>query len=120
MWNKILEINGRKRFGNRNKENEEKSIDEAMGVASPEKMKGVNSLIRLFLSAVEVPVFGAAVMTIVILGEWNFWSQQVNWQTEPMASVGKSYIYFLTRRVADVFVLWQANGHPLLVLGSLC
>lgn len=52
-------------------------------------MKGVNSLIRRFLSVVEVPVFGAAVLAILIIGEMNFFTKQVRYQTEPIASIGK-------------------------------
>ena len=51
-------------------------------------MKGVNSLIRRFLSVVEVPVFGAAVLAILILGEMNFFTKQVRYETEPIASIG--------------------------------
>ena len=89
MWNKILEINWKSRFGARN---EDERVDEPIAGtngATVQKMKGVNNVIRLFLSAVEVPVFGAAVLFILIIGEMNFWSSQVHYQTEPMASIGK-------------------------------
>ena len=90
MWNKILEINWKARR-NREQKEKEKIDDPIKGTngATAKKMKGVNSVIRLFLSAVEIPVFGAAVLAILINGERNFWSPQVYYQTEPIASVGK-------------------------------
>lgn len=89
MWNKILEINWKTRFGNRD---ENERIDEPIegtNGATIEKMRSVNALVRLFVSAVEIPVFGAAVLAILILGEWNFFSPQVKYQTEPIASIGE-------------------------------
>jgi hypothetical protein len=46
-------------------------------------------VIRFFLSTVEIPMFGAAVLAILIIGEQNFFSSQVLYQTEPIASIGK-------------------------------
>jgi hypothetical protein len=85
MWNKILEINWKDRFGNRNKEEEtEKSSEDKYGA----DLKKMNDVIRFFLTAVEVPVFGAAVLAILIIGERNFWSQEVYYQTEPIKAIG--------------------------------
>jgi hypothetical protein len=86
MWNKILEINWKSRFGGEN-ENAQDPIERTNG-ATPEKMTTVNNLVRVFLRAVEVPVFSGAVFTILIIGEMNFFSAQVSWQTEPMTSIG--------------------------------
>lgn len=61
MWNKILEINWKTRFGNQEGDAGPNDPIEGTNGATVEKMKGVNSLISLFLRAVEVPVFGAAV-----------------------------------------------------------
>ncbi|PGH00023.1 hypothetical protein GX51_06022 [Blastomyces parvus] len=89
MWNKILEINRMNRFGiGRPKEQVDEPIEGTNG-ATIKKMNKVNSLVRLFLSAVEIPVLGAAVMGILILGEMNFFSSQVMYQTEPVASIGQ-------------------------------
>jgi hypothetical protein len=90
MWNKILEINWKARFGNEDEKGDE--LIEGTNGATVQKMKGVNKLIRLFLSAVEIPLFGAAVLAILILGERNFFSHQVNYQTEPIASIGKLFL----------------------------
>jgi hypothetical protein len=89
MWNKILEINWKTRFGDRD---EEERVDEPIAGtngATIEKMKGVNNLVRLFLNAVEIPVFVAAVLAILIIGERNFFSPPVRHQTEPIASIGR-------------------------------
>lgn len=89
MWNKILEINWKARFGKKDdaKNADEQPIEGTNG-ATPKKMKGVNGMVRLLLSAVEIPLFGAAVLAILIIGERNFWSHQMRYQTEPIASVG--------------------------------
>ncbi|KAF7942417.1 hypothetical protein BELL_0386g00050 [Botrytis elliptica] len=87
MWNKIRETNWNNRFGHK-----EEPIDapiEGTNNATVGKMKEVNSLIRFFLSAIEVPVFVGAVLAILILGERNFFSQQVAYQTEPIATIGQ-------------------------------
>jgi hypothetical protein len=89
MWNKILWINWKTRWGGPKEEENPDEVIEGTNDATPKMMMGINSLIRLFMSAVEVPVFSAAVLAIVMLGEMNFWSAQVSWQTEPIVSVGK-------------------------------
>ena len=78
MWNKILEINWRSRYGvPTEKDPEEK------------KVKDINNLIKRFLNVIEAPIFGIAVVVILILGEINLFSYQVRYQTEPIASIGK-------------------------------
>ncbi|OJD27730.1 hypothetical protein ACJ73_00877 [Blastomyces percursus] len=89
MWNKILEINRMNRFGIGKKDEQVDELIEGTNGATIKKMNKVNSLVRLFLSAVEIPVLGAAVMGILILGEMNFFSSQVMYQTEPVASIGQ-------------------------------
>ncbi|ESZ95869.1 hypothetical protein SBOR_3763 [Sclerotinia borealis F-4128] len=87
MWNKIRETNWNNRFGRK-----DEPIDapiEGTNNATVGKMKEVNSLIRFFLSAIEVPVFVGAVLAILILGERNFFSRQVAYQTEPIATIGQ-------------------------------
>ena len=91
MWNKILKINWKKRFGDKGEADNTGRVIEGTNGATDERMKGVNNMIRLFLSAVEIPVFGAAVFAIFVLGERNFFSHQVIYQTEPIASIGRSH-----------------------------
>lgn len=89
MWNKILEINWKSRFRNRNQADEADEPIEGTNGATPSQMRGINDIIRKFMSAVEIPLFAAAVLAILIIGEKNFFSTQVHYQTEPMASVGQ-------------------------------
>ncbi|KXX74657.1 hypothetical protein MMYC01_209267 [Madurella mycetomatis] len=84
-WDKILKINWKERFGDPDAD----ELIEGTNGATIGKMKGVNSKIREFLSVVEVPLFGGAVLTIIIMGEINFWSQPVWYQTEPMENIGQ-------------------------------
>jgi hypothetical protein len=90
MWNKILEINWTARFGTKNKQEDDVNREiEGTNGATPGIMKEVNDKIRIYLTAVEVPFYYTAVLAIVILGERNFFSDQVRYQTEPMASIGQ-------------------------------
>ena len=88
MWNKILEINWKTRFGNDPGQNPADELIEGTNGATAETMKKVNNYIRQFLRVVEIPVFGAAILMILILGEWNLFSPQVFYQTEPITSIG--------------------------------
>lgn len=93
MWNKILEINWKSRFGKR--EEDEADPIEGTNGATPKQMGRINGVVRLFMSAVEVPLFGGAVLAILILGERNFWSTPVSYQTEPIASIGELSVLIL-------------------------
>jgi hypothetical protein len=48
------------------------------------------------MKRVDIPVFSSVILAILIIGEYNFWSVQVNWQTEPIATVGMA-IYHCIR-----------------------
>jgi len=98
MWNKILEINWKTRFGDRDADQPVDEPIEGTNGATIAKMKSVNAMVRQFLSAIEIPVFGAAVLAILIIGERNFRSKPVGYQTEPLASVGKATPSFLIGR----------------------
>lgn len=84
-WDKILEINWKNR-------REPERLDEQLeGVnITRGEIKGINNKVRLFLSVIEMPLFGGAVVAILIAGELNFFSKQLMYQTEPMASIGTS------------------------------
>jgi hypothetical protein len=90
MWNKVLEFNFKQRF--KKEEEESKPIEGTKATVGT--MNKVNGMVKLALSAVEVPIFGGAVLAIVILGEINFFSGQVRYQTEPIASIGKFNDFF--------------------------
>lgn len=83
-WDKILEINWKRR------REAEENLDEPVEGANVtvRELKGINSVVRMFLSVVEIPLFGGAVIAILSFGEANFFSKQVAFQTEPMAAVG--------------------------------
>ncbi|OBT99791.2 hypothetical protein VE01_01970 [Pseudogymnoascus verrucosus] len=86
MWYKILEIKWKTSFGDGGEEN--KIIDGTNGATNAAMMR-VKNQVRKFMLAVEIPVFGAAVLAILIIGERNFFSAQVRYKTEPMASIGQ-------------------------------
>jgi len=96
MWNKILEINWKSRFGNQDVD--EQALIEGTNGATLESMTKVNAHIGKFLIIPEVLVFGAAVLFILVLGEMNFFSDQVSWQTEPMSAIGKRSSSFILIR----------------------
>lgn len=83
MWSKILETNWKSRFGPR-------AADERIDgtKATVARMRGINEVVRKFLSVVEVLIFGAAVLAILVIGEINLWSPQMRYETEPLASIG--------------------------------
>jgi hypothetical protein len=84
-WDKILEINWKRR-----RDAEAQNLDEPIeGTNITEgELKGINSVVRMFLSVIEIPVFGGAIIAVLCLGEANFFSRQVAYQTEPMAAIG--------------------------------
>jgi hypothetical protein len=90
MWNRIIEINWKKH--SRDEEDEERidQVIEGTNGATERSMAGINNVIRTVLSGVEIPIFSAAVLALLIIGERNFFSPQVRYQTEPMASIGTS------------------------------
>ncbi|KAF4627265.1 hypothetical protein G7Y89_g10890 [Cudoniella acicularis] len=87
MWNKTLDINRKSRFGNRSEE--QKPIEGTNGITTEKSGTFRPSLIRIFFNAVEIPMFGSIVLVILILGERNFFSPQVRYETEPITSIGQ-------------------------------
>ena len=87
MWNKILEINWKSRYGNRNAKADQ--MIEGTNGATEETMTHVNKYIRKILSVIEIPLLFAASLAILILGEINFFSAEVRFQTERMATFGE-------------------------------
>ncbi|KAK3303649.1 uncharacterized protein B0T15DRAFT_486999 [Chaetomium strumarium] len=85
LWDKILRTNFVKQFGD---PDANKLIDGTNG-ATEGGMKNINEVIRGLLSRVEIPVFGGAVLALIIVGELNFWSEPVRYETEPIANVGQ-------------------------------
>ena len=94
MWDKILEINWRN-FRNRQTDEEQAELanEQISGTngATNKRMGMVNDMIKVVLGLVVIPIFFGAGLAILIIGEFNFYSQQVRYETEPMASIGKSF-----------------------------
>jgi hypothetical protein len=57
-------------------------------------MTGIAKRLRSWLMLIEIPVFVVAVLAILVKGEMNFFSEPVRYQTEPIASVGKSSLSY--------------------------
>lgn len=89
---KILEIQWRTRIGHEGDDEQVDAPIEGTNGATIGKMRGIDNMIKYFLSVVEIPVFSALVLAILVIGELNFFSKQVRYQTEPMASFGESPI----------------------------
>ena len=90
MWDKILKTNWTRRFGHTDILNLNTPLP-GTNAATPAKMLRTESRIRFYLSMVEIPVFCAAVLAILVVGERNFFSYSVRYQTEPMGSIGKHW-----------------------------
>ncbi|KID75629.1 hypothetical protein MBR_04880, partial [Metarhizium brunneum ARSEF 3297] len=90
MMDKILEINFKSRFGFG--PNTDLRLDKPIqgtNGATVGKMNRVNETIRIFISVAIVPIFAGAGLAILIIGETNFFSRQVRYENEPMASIGQ-------------------------------
>ncbi|KAE9976568.1 hypothetical protein BLS_002023 [Venturia inaequalis] len=87
MRNKILYFNWRKRSGKRPEKNEKERIKGTKATIG--SMKNVNSTLRLVLGRVEIVVFGGLVLAILVIGERNFFSKQVSYESEPMYAIGQ-------------------------------
>ncbi|TDZ72036.1 Succinate--hydroxymethylglutarate CoA-transferase [Colletotrichum trifolii] len=92
MWKKILEINWKTRRESSTVEeaklNDSETIPGTNG-ATPRGMEAVNQAIKSLLSAVEIPVFAGAWLAVLIIGEINFFSDQLAYHTEPIGSIGQ-------------------------------
>ncbi|KAH6886163.1 hypothetical protein B0T10DRAFT_490769 [Thelonectria olida] len=92
MWDRILDINWRRASRTQSRETEgnlpgsgKRDSDDATQALE----KGINGKITYFLKIIAIPIFGGVGLAILILGEINFYSRQVQYQTEPLASVGQ-------------------------------
>jgi hypothetical protein len=101
-WDKILEINWKRR---RLEENLNETVEGANVTVG--ELKGINSVVRMFLSVIEIPLYGGAVIAILSIGEANFFSRQVSYQTEPMQAIGM----LVRERVHLMANFTQASGH---------
>ncbi|KAJ9613385.1 hypothetical protein H2200_003327 [Cladophialophora chaetospira] len=105
-WNKIGEGNGRKeeterdhdsetpaspglditRIEERQDREETQGTNDQCTCHTDEEDDTRNRRIRSYLA---IPIFGAIILAILAIGEVNFFSPQVRYQTEPMRSIGQ-------------------------------
>jgi hypothetical protein len=89
MLEKVLENHWKNQHGYSDEEAYRNELITGTNGATVGRMKGVNSIVQKLLGVVEVPVFAGAVLAILIVGEINFFSPQLRYQTEPIASIGQ-------------------------------
>ncbi|KAF9691914.1 hypothetical protein EKO04_009864 [Ascochyta lentis] len=106
-WDKILEINWRSRREPERPDELIKGVNITRG-----EIKGINNKVRLFLGVIEMPLFGGAVVAILVAGELNFFSKQLMYQTEPMASIGQwsPIAGTLMAALGSLYVVWATDG----------
>lgn len=69
-------------------------------------------------NVVATPIFGAAILSILVIGEWNFFSHQVSYQTEPIASIGRwKHFYESTHGLLMTFSLPLGQWAPIVGTG---
>lgn len=83
-WDKVLETNWKRR---RHVEELDARIEGANMTVG--ELRNINRLVQSFLTVIEIPLFGGAVIAIIGIGEANFFSPQMRYMTEPMGSFGK-------------------------------
>ncbi|KAL6230319.1 hypothetical protein BDW75DRAFT_244911 [Aspergillus navahoensis] len=89
FWSLVLQDTWNNRFGDCTDIDRRNQLIEGTNGATVGKMLQINGLVRKVLSTVEAPVFAAAVLAILVLGERNFFSRPVSYGTEPIASIGQ-------------------------------
>ncbi|KAF1923709.1 uncharacterized protein M421DRAFT_104303 [Didymella exigua CBS 183.55] len=106
-WDKILAINWKKRSDPARPDEQIEGVN-----ITPREIKGINDKVRLFLTVIEIPLFGGAVIAILIAGELNFFSKQLIYQTEPMASIGQwsPIAGTLMAALGSLYIVWATDG----------
>ncbi|KGO68438.1 hypothetical protein PITC_070630 [Penicillium italicum] len=87
-WIKILDDNWEKFSNGKPKQKPDELILGTNG-ATINHMTGITNKISKWLALIEIPVFAAAVLGILVKGEMNFWSSPLRYQTEPLQSIGQ-------------------------------
>jgi len=108
-WDKILEINWSRR--RQTEQPDESEIVEGANITVRE-LKGINNVVRKFLSVIEIPLFGGVIVTLIGIGEANFYSPQARYDTEPMASIGQwsPISGTLLAALGSLYLLWYSDG----------
>ncbi|KAK3324925.1 hypothetical protein B0H66DRAFT_107466 [Apodospora peruviana] len=71
------------------KEWHEDEVLEGTNYATPHMIGRIDGQIRSFLRLIQLPIFLAVLLFLVVISERNFASPQVSYQTEPFASIGQ-------------------------------
>jgi hypothetical protein len=87
MYN-VLEFNWKTYFGDINGAADNEPIEGTNGARVAE-IRSAKAMAKLILSAIYIPLFCGLQLCILVLGERNFFSTPVMYQTEPMSSIGK-------------------------------
>ncbi|EKV19577.1 Transcription factor [Penicillium digitatum] len=91
MWIKVLDDNWEKFAKGKPKQKPDELIQGTNG-ATINHMTRIANKISKWLALIEIPVFAAAVLAILVKGEMNFWSTPMRYQTEPIQSIGKQQV----------------------------
>lgn len=83
MWGRQLEFNWEQRFVSTEEGKADEEIEDAR------KFNSGRELRRMYLRAFSIPLFIAALLAFIVIGERNLFSSQLRYQTEPIASIGK-------------------------------
>lgn len=87
IWGKVLEMNYRKKFGGKSEiENLDAPIQGTKLTVGG--LNRIDNWMGRFLNVVEVPLYVGAVLAVLAIGERNFFSREVKYQTEPIESIG--------------------------------
>jgi hypothetical protein len=117
MWIKIMDANWDK-FSRGEKEKPDETIKGTNG-ATLSQMTSITEKIRSWLDLIEIPVFAAAVLFILVKGEMNFWSRPVYYQTEQIASIGTSSTLRPNRYIAiDIDFILHLPGQWAPIVGT--
>lgn len=83
-WDKVLQTNWKRR---RHVEELDARIEGAN--MTVRELRNINNLVRSFLTVIEIPLFGGVILSLIGVGEANFFSPQMRYMTEPMGSFGR-------------------------------
>lgn len=97
VWIKILEKNW-ENFAGKGQVGEGADEEPIMGTngITPKQMSEITKTVWDWLQFIEIPIFTAAVLAIMIKGEMNFFSGPVDYQTEPIQSIGEWSCFLLS------------------------
>ncbi|RAR12281.1 hypothetical protein DDE83_004169 [Stemphylium lycopersici] len=109
-WDKVLEANWERR---RKRPWHVEKLDDPIEGANMTvgELRNVNELVRRFLAVIEIPLFGGVILTIIGVGEANFFSPQMLHMTEPMASLGQwsPIAGTIMAALGSLYILWSSS-----------